>query len=131
VRSVRVGCGGSNLSHTQPIQQVQRPVLVCLARGKIVFGWLSTWLIGMTFDQSWVRGHPGLTGELVRHLLTRRNQVILKVRQDSIDVCKFLEDIVVNYRQVQDPERFLEWIANVSALILEQMTFENVSDLVQ
>jgi hypothetical protein len=85
----------------------------------------------MTFDQSWVRGHPGLTGELVRHLLTRRNQVILKVRQDSIDVCKFLEDIVVNYRQVQDPERFLEWIANVSALILEQMTFENVSDLVQ
>jgi hypothetical protein len=57
--------------------------------------------------------------------------MLLKQRVDSIDVAKFLEDIVCNYRQVEDTEAFLDWIATVSVCILEQLEFKTVTDTIQ
>jgi hypothetical protein len=57
--------------------------------------------------------------------------MLLKQKVDSIDVGKFLEDIVCNYRHVEDPEAFLDWIATVSVCILEQLQFKTVTDTIQ
>lgn len=57
--------------------------------------------------------------------------MLLKVKVESIDVGKFLEDIVCNYRHVEDPEAFLEWIATVSVFILEQIEFPCITDAIQ
>jgi hypothetical protein len=57
--------------------------------------------------------------------------MMLRVKVDSIDVAKFLEDIVRNYRQVEDPAAFLEWVATVSVFILEQLEFKNCTDMIQ
>ncbi|MCU1315066.1 MAG: hypothetical protein JWN63_388 [Candidatus Acidoferrum typicum] len=57
--------------------------------------------------------------------------MLLRQRVNSIDVAKFLEDIVCNYRQVEDTEAFLDWIATVSVCILEQLEFKTVTDTIQ
>ncbi len=55
----------------------------------------------------------------------------MKQRVESIDVAKFLEDIVCNYRRVEDPAAFLEWVATVSVFILDQLEFKNCTDMIQ
>lgn len=93
-----------------------------------------TWLIPGGFDYVSVRAPGGLTGGAIRHLFhleTIVMKVDLAVESDSIDVSKFLKDIVENYKDASDPKSFLWWIAAVSELILAQMEFPNVTDLIQ
>jgi hypothetical protein len=58
-------------------------------------------------------------------------KVDLAVVSDSIDVATFLKDIVEHHQEARDPRSFLWWIASVSELILAQMEFKNLTDLVQ
>jgi hypothetical protein len=74
-----------------------------------------------------LRAHLGLTAISQEE----SKQMMLKQRVDSIDVVKFLEDIVNQYDQVQDPRAFLEWIATVSVFILEQIEFECITETIQ
>ncbi|HEY1939970.1 MAG TPA: hypothetical protein VGJ33_18730 [Candidatus Angelobacter sp.] len=57
--------------------------------------------------------------------------MMLKVKVDSIDVGKFLEEIVCNYNLIDDPRAFLEWIATVSVFILEQIEFPCITETIQ
>ena len=51
--------------------------------------------------------------------------------KNHIDVKTFLKNIVCEYKDIKNPEAYLEWVALVALRILDQMDFKNVTNRIQ